>query len=119
MLIYSIEPLRNDIAAIDNMFGLSIAISRLIDQYNTINTSHIVEHYRTHALASTIAHLASIDIMIPHDGIENECRDIIVRIQRENTQSELDSLLHKSRDSVLSKAERMRIQDLLRMLKQH
>ena len=117
MLIYGNKSLRNEIEAIDNSLALSTAITNLVNAYNTINTSHIVEHYRTHALASTIAHLASVDIMIPHDGIESECRDIIVRIQRQNTQNKLDELLHKSRDNVLSEAERKRIQNLLLMLK--
>ena len=73
----------------------------------------LLEHWRDTDTGRALERLATVDIMVPEDGLENAFSDAMLWLHRQRADRRADELLRKARQNSLSSAEKHELRALL------
>ena len=86
---------------------------QLLKQQPEITTGALLERWRDNKQFHTLAELAAWDHLIPSEGLENELKDALVRIQEQIRSHTIEQLVDKANQNTLSENERIILTQLL------
>lgn len=87
----------------------------LLKQTPDLNTGALLEYWRERAEYKQLMQLASLEMNMPANGVENEFLGIIGRLQQLNREQLIEQLLQKANISGISDAEKQQLQMLIAM----
>lgn len=93
--------------------GILKEIVDILKNSTDINTGTLLEYWRDRPESKTLNQLATLEITIPEDAMENEFLGIIARLYELNRDQQIEILLQKSKVENLSMEEKKMLQLLI------
>jgi DNA primase len=88
---------------------------QVLQHIPTMTTGALLEHWRDSSHYAALVKLATVEHLIPAEGLEAEFNGIIKQIQQLAIDQQVDKLMEKGKSEELSDVERKLLQTLLRL----
>lgn len=85
----------------------------LLKASNNLNTGMLLENWRERTEYSQLSQLATWDLKIPQEGIEQEFQGIIEALHKQNQDNQIEHLLQRANLGQLSTEEKIQLQKLI------